>query len=134
MQLAILVVLIFIAVVLAPWVVGVFAVLVAAYGLWLVIAFAMTLVGSAVALLVYSLAQRRTRARAFSATPEEKIAEANRLYREKESAQRKSRTEEIHQGASMGRQKAPRLIECKNCGASIARHSMFCPECGKPPL
>lgn len=82
MQLAILVVLVIIAVILAPWLVGVAVALAAAYGLWLVAAAVLTFVAMLVLALVLSpLAFFNRRPSAENAL-RERNKEFNRKYME----------------------------------------------------
>ena len=93
MQLAILLVLILIAVILARWLIGVIVVLIAAYGLWIVAAFALTIIIGLVVLAVYALREGLFSSREVSSSTERMIAEANRKHREKEAAQREKTTQ-----------------------------------------
>lgn len=138
MQLAILLVLILIAVILAPWLLGVIAVLVAAYGLWLAVAFALTIAAiaiGAVVLLIYFSGRGLFKKHDISSGTEQKIAEANRLFRAKEAARLAvAEQEELKYKEIMDRAKKSGLTTCKSCSASIEKHSMYCPECGKSPI
>lgn len=138
MQLAILLVLILIAVILAPWLLGVIAVLVAAYGLWLAVAFALTIAAiaiGAVVLLIYFSGRGLFKKRDISSGTEQKIAEANRLFRAKEAARLAvAEQEELKYKEIIDRAKKARPATCKSCSASIENHSMYCPECGKSPI
>lgn len=132
MQLAILIVLVLILLVLAPWLIGVIAVLAAAYGVWLVAAFVISIVVGVVCVLIYALGTSFSKPRAVSSSTEAKIAEANRAYREKEAARRElERQEQLKYDEIIERTKASRLIACKSCHASIEKHGPYCPVCGK---
>jgi membrane protein implicated in regulation of membrane protease activity len=135
MQLAILLVLILIAVILAPWLLGVIAIVVAAYGLWLVAAFALTIAAGIVILVVYSLRHGLFQKRDMSSRMGQKIAEANRLHRVKEAAQRSvAAQEELKYQEILDRAKKASTATCKSCSASIEKYSMYCPKCGKSPI
>ncbi|KPY29756.1 hypothetical protein [Pseudomonas syringae] len=95
MQLAILVVLILIAVILAPWLIGVIALAAAAYGVWLIVAAAAGVIAIAVVLLVVAVrGGLRPSASKLSARMEEQIAESNRLHHAKEAAKRATGSKE----------------------------------------
>ncbi|VVO24010.1 hypothetical protein [Pseudomonas fluorescens] len=136
MQLAILLALILIAVILAPWLLGVIAVLVAAYGLWLAVAFALTIAAIAIGAVVLLISRRGlVKKRDISSGAEQKIAEANRLYRAKEAARRAvAAQEELKYIETPERDKKASTATCKSCSASIEKHSMYCPKCGKSPI
>lgn len=135
MQLAILLVLILIAVILAPWLLGVIAALVVAYGLWLVIAGVISLSVVALFLLVYGLKQGFFPKPAVSSAIELKIAEANDQYRAKEAEKRAvNKQENLVREAERVRVREKRMTTCKKCEASIEKHSMYCPKCGKSPV
>ena len=85
MQLAILLVLIVIAVILAPWLLGLIAVGIAAYGLWLIISLA---VAAVFTILVVGVILMSGSKRSMSSKTEQIISEVNEQYREKEAAER----------------------------------------------
>ena len=129
MQLAILLVLIVIAVILAPWLLGLIAVGIAAYGLWLIISLAVAAVFS---ILVVSAILMSGSKRTISSKTEQIISEVNEQYREKEAAERAAAREASEIGqAEIERVKKMRVVECPNCSAMIAKHSLYCPQCGK---
>ncbi|MGO2452583.1 zinc ribbon domain-containing protein [Pseudomonas taetrolens] len=129
MQLAILLVLIVIAVILAPWLLGLIAVGIAAYGLWLIISLAVAAVFS---ILVVSAILMSGSKRTISSKTEQIISEVNEQYREKEAAERAAAHEASEIGqAKIERVKKVRVVECPNCSATIAKHSLYCPQCGK---
>ena len=129
MQLAILLVLILIAVILAPWLLGLIAVGIAAYGLWLIISLA---VAAVFTILVVGVILMSGSKRSMSSKTEQIISEVNEQYREKEAAERAAAraASEIGQ-AEIERVKKVRVVECPNCSATIAKHSLYCPQCGK---
>ena len=129
MQLAILLVLIVIAVILAPWLLGRIAVGIAAYGLWLIISLA---VAAVFTILVVGVILMSGSKRSMSSKTEQIISEVNEQYREKEAAERAAAraASEIGQ-AEIERVKKVRVVECPNCSATIAKHSLYCPQCGK---
>lgn len=135
MQLAILLVLILIAVILAPWLLGVIAALIFAYGIWLVIAAALTLVFVLVVLVVYGLKRGLFPKRQLSSGIEQKIADVNSQHRAREAAKR---VVDNHVAPALQaepvRASEKRLTVCKKCEASIEKHSMYCPKCGKSPV
>lgn len=135
MQLAILLVLILIAVILAPWLLGVIAALIVAYGLWLVIAGVISLSVVAVFLLVYGLKHEFFPKPDVSSAIEQKIAEVNSQYRAKEAAKRMV-NKQVHlaQNEELVRVREKRMTTCKKCESSIEKHSMYCPKCGKSPV
>jgi membrane protein implicated in regulation of membrane protease activity len=135
MQLAILLVLILIAVILAPWLLTVIAALIAAYGLWLIIAAALSLTLVVVVLLVYSFKNVFFPKRDVSSRIEQQIAEVNIQNRAKEAAKRAlNKQETMIRQAELERVSKKRMVACKKCEASIERHSMYCPKCGKIPV
>ena len=71
MQLAILLVLIVIAVILAPWLLGLIAVAIAAYGLWLIISLAVAVV---VSILVVGVILMSGSKRSVSSNTEQMIS------------------------------------------------------------
>ena len=129
MQLAILLVLIVIAVILAPWLLGLIAVGIAAYSLWLIISLA---VAAVFTVLVVGVILMSGSKRSMSSKTEQIISEVNEQYREKEAAERAAAraASEIGQ-AEIERVKKVRVVECPNCSATIAKHSLYCPQCGK---
>ena len=129
MQLAILLVLIVIAVILAPWLLGLIAVGIAAYSLWLIISLA---VAAVFTILVVGVILMSGSKRSMSSKTEQIISEVNEQYREKEAAERAAAraASEIGQ-AEIERVKKVRVVECPNCSATIAKHSLYCPQCGK---
>ncbi|WET11875.1 zinc ribbon domain-containing protein [Pseudomonas sp. D3] len=135
MQRAILLVLILIAVILAPWLLGVIAVLIAAYGLWVVVAGALSFMVVAVYLLVYFLRRRLLSRRDVSSRIEQQISEANRLHRAKDAGNGSVVAQEnFAEKVESERVSKKRMTICKKCEASIEKHSMYCPQCGKSPV
>lgn len=135
MQLAILLVLIVIAVILAPWLLGVIAVLAAAYGVWLVAGIILTAAFALIGLVIYIVRISFAPRDKISSSSEFKIAEANRLYRERESLQRAADAEsELKSREILARTNLARTMVCKNCSESIKKNSLYCPNCGKPPI
>ena len=129
MQLAILLVLIVIAVILAPWLLGLIAVAIAAYGLWLIISLAVAVV---VSILVVGVILMSGSKRSVSSNTEQLISQVNEQYRAKEAAERAAAREaSVIEQAEIERVKKVRVVECPNCSATIAKHSLYCPQCGK---
>ncbi|KAA8689561.1 Unknown protein sequence [Pseudomonas caricapapayae] len=81
MQLAILLVLILIAVILAPWLFGVIVAAVALYGIWVAVVAVLIVAALLVSSLYASLKKFRSKSRL-----ETQIAEGNRIIAEKERA------------------------------------------------
>lgn len=129
MQLAILIVLIIIAVILAPWLLGLIAIAIAAYGMWLVI----SLVAAAViSLLVIVVILLSSSSKPASSNTERMMAEVNEQFRAKEAAQRAAAVEAAEIAlAESERIKKVRVMECPSCSATIPKHSLYCPQCGK---
>ena len=40
-------------------------------------------------------------------------------------------TDSVIEQAEIERVKKVRVVECPNCSATIAKHSLYCPQCGK---
>lgn len=135
MQLAILVVLIVIAVILAPWLLGVFAFLVAAYGLWLVVIAITSAAVVGIFLTAYGLRRGFFHKSVASSMIEQQIAVANAQHRAKEAARIAVENKERDQRQEVGDSVVPaRMTICKNCQSSIQKYSMYCPLCGKSPV
>ncbi len=135
MQLAILIVLLLILLVLAPWLLGVIAVAAAAYGAWIVAGFVLTVVASVIFLMLPGLFQGLFSSRKISSNVEQQIAEANRIYREKEAARREPEEQEQRLcSEAIEKGKASSFVQCKSCSAEIQRYGMYCPKCGKSPI
>lgn len=131
MQLAILLVLIVIAVILAPWLLGLIAVAIAAYGLWLIISLAVA-VAVVVSILVVGVILMSGSKRSVSSNTEQMISQVNEQYRAKEAAERAAAREaSAIEQAEIERVKKVRVVECPNCSATITKHSLYCPQCGK---
>ncbi|WP_346399917.1 hypothetical protein [Pseudomonas syringae] len=81
MQLAILLVLILIAVILAPWLFGVIVAAVALYGIWIAIVAALLIAAVFSGGIIAALKRFRSKSRL-----EAQIAESNRIFAEKEKA------------------------------------------------
>lgn len=126
MQVAILVVLILILVVMAPWILAVAAAAVVAYGLWVIVT------GVVFFLLIIGMAWfhcAQSRRPVISIETEMEIERVNEEFRRKEADRVKS--EVI---SDPGKDKPRRLIACRSCSAEIEKFSMFCPVCGKKPI
>ena len=129
MQLAILLVLVVIAVILSPGLFWLIAAAIAAYGLWLAISLAVAVV---VSLLVVGVILMSGFKRPVSSNTEQMISEVNEQYRVKEAARRSAAREaSMAEQAEIERVKKVRVMECPNCSATIAKHSLYCPQCGK---
>ncbi|WP_060495450.1 hypothetical protein [Pseudomonas sp. GTC 16482] len=125
MQLAILLVLILIAILIAPWLVGVIVTLAALYGAWVVIGAitvgVVVIVGTIVVLAIEKL-RGKTRVRAIDL----QIAEVNRAHRERmDSAPVEA---PINEKAA---NKAVRTKLCPSCEGDVPIGSLYCPCCGK---
>jgi membrane protein implicated in regulation of membrane protease activity len=87
MQLAILLVLILIAVLIAPWLIGVIVAAAALYGVWLILVAALVVVALVAAAAYGAFKGFRSKSRV-----EAQIAEGNRIIREKERQKREQQT------------------------------------------
>lgn len=135
MQLAILLVLILIAVTLSPWLLGVMAFLVAAYGLWLVVIAIASVVAVGIVLTVYGLRRGLFPKRDVSSMIEQQIADANAQHRAKEVARLAAENREKAQRQELAESVVhAKTTICKKCQSSIQKHSMYCPVCGKSPV
>ncbi|MPQ84484.1 hypothetical protein F0170_11100 [Pseudomonas sp. MAFF 730085] len=136
MPLAILLVLILIAVILAPWLLGVIAVLVAAYGAVLISALVIGVLLVPLSLGAVWIFRRNSRLQ----TPERKMAaraaEFNRKYlQEADTARRK------HAASNSKREPLadiPEVLDvpasgvtCSRCSKIYSLPAMVCPYCGK---
>ncbi|NNA32568.1 hypothetical protein [Pseudomonas lundensis] len=129
MQIAILLVLVVIAVILAPWLLGVAAIAVAAYGLWVAVGM---VIAAVVFVLVIGVMMFSSRSQPSSGRTEQMIAEVNQKHREKEAAEQAAARENIAlEQAEVETIKKARVMECPHCSASIAKHSLYCALCGK---
>ncbi|HBP5293145.1 hypothetical protein JTL84_03740 [Pseudomonas aeruginosa] len=124
-QVAILVVLIIIAFILAPWLIGVAIALVAAYGVWLVLSAAIVVVLGISFVLLHGF-----REYLFYKGPgiSEKIDKVNEefLLREKSKQELTPDPPEepkVHQ--------SKRVALCKHCGGEIRGYTLYCPSCGR---
>ncbi|MCE0757102.1 hypothetical protein LU683_29920 [Pseudomonas asiatica] len=125
MQLAILLVLILIAILIAPWLIGVIVALAALYGVWVVVGAitvgAVVIVGTTLVLVLEKL-----RKKSSSRTIDLQIAEANRAYRERmESSPVEAPA--LEKKVS----KAVRTKPCPSCEGNVPVGSLYCPSCGK---
>ena len=129
MQLAILLVLIVIAIILAPWLLGLVAVVIAALGFWLLISLVAAVV---VSLLVIGFIVVSGSSKPVSSKTVQIITEVNEEFRAKEVAKMAAaRASAAIKEAEIERVKKVRVVECPNCSATIAKHSLYCPQCGK---
>lgn len=125
MQLAILLVLILIAILIAPWLIGVIVALAALYGVWVVVG-AITVGAVVIVGTTLVLALEKLRKKSSSRTIDLQIAEANRAHREKmESAPVEAPI--IEKAVN----KAVRTRLCPSCEGSVPIGSLYCPSCGK---
>lgn len=125
MQLAILLVLILIAILIAPWLIGVIVALAALYGVWLVVG-AVTVGVIAMAGMAVILILDKARKTASSRSIDLQIAEANRAHRERmESASVEAPVLEKKVN------KAVRTKPCPSCEGNVPVGSLYCPSCGK---
>ncbi|WJO30974.1 hypothetical protein [Pseudomonas monteilii] len=128
MQIAILVVLVLILVVIAPWMLAVLAAAAVAYGLWVVVTglvFFVLFVG------IVGWQGIQARKPVISSKTEKAIERANEEFRRKE-AEKASVTSAI--SSEPVQDKPRKLIKCRSCSAEIEKFSMFCPVCGKKPI
>lgn len=129
MQLAILLGLILIAVILAPGLLWLIGIAIAAYGLWLVVSLA---VAALVSVLVLAVICFSGNPKSVSSNTEQMISEVNEKFRAKEAAEKAAFREATEAAqAEVERVKKVRVTDCPNCSASIAKHSLYCPQCGK---
>lgn len=138
MQVAILVVLIIIAVVLAPWLIGVVVALAALYGAWLVVAGVASAVLLIVAVLFFiggnavfgALMRDSSKSRI-----NDQIWEANKIFAEKERLKKLEAAAELQriQEASARAEASGTMIHCPHCDGLISKHGLFCPHCGNDP-
>lgn len=135
MQRAILVVLILIAVILAPWLLGVIAALIVAYGFWLVVTASLTFAVTVLFLLIYALNKGFFSRKTGPSMIDQQIVEVNKQHRANEAAKRaisNNRESLIDKQAELAVKK--KMGTCKSCEASIEKYSMYCPKCGKSPV
>ncbi|GGU84403.1 hypothetical protein GCM10009504_45950 [Pseudomonas laurentiana] len=125
MQLAILLVLILIAILIAPWLIGVIVALAALYGTWVVmsaIAVGVVVIVGTIVVLAIEKFREKTRVRAIDL----QIAEVNRAHRERmDSAPVEA---PINEKAA---NKAVRTKLCTSCEGDVPIGSLYCPCCGK---
>ena len=135
MQFAILLVLILIAVILAPSLLGVIAALIVAYGFWPVVTASLTFAVTVLFLLIYALNKGFFSRKAGRSAIDQQIAEANKQHRANEAAKRAiSSNRESLIDTQAERVVKKKMGACKNCKASIEKYSMYCPKCGKSPV
>ncbi|MCA4960995.1 zinc ribbon domain-containing protein [Pseudomonas sp. Y24-6] len=140
MQILIVILLAIIAISVAPWIVGLLALGLGAYGVVIAIG-----AGLAAALLL-AVGLWHLIAMLRSDLKKRKIAEQQRTDLEKtlrdqainalESKRRaEAREAEIALEADRKEQaRVKRLVPCPHCASQIAKGSMFCPVCGKQPI
>ncbi|MGP5773009.1 hypothetical protein [Pseudomonas aeruginosa] len=124
-QVAILVVLIIIAFVLAPWLIGVAVALVAAYGVWLVLSASIVVVIGISFVIFHGL---REHLFYNGSGISEKIDKVNEefLLRERNKQELTPDPPEepkVHQ--------SKKVALCKHCGGEIRGYTLYCPSCGK---
>ncbi|EOB7986276.1 TPA: hypothetical protein ACNRRD_006237 [Pseudomonas aeruginosa] len=124
-QVAILVVLIIIAFILAPWLIGVAVALVAAYGIWLVLSASIVVVIGISFVIFHGL---REYLFYNGSGISEKIDKVNEefLLREKnkqELTPDQPEEPKVHQSR--------KVALCKHCGGEIRGYTLYCPSCGK---
>ncbi|HFX1569770.1 TPA: hypothetical protein ACID4M_004716 [Pseudomonas aeruginosa] len=124
-QVAILVVLIIIAFILAPWLIGVAVALVAAYGIWLVLSASIVVVIGISFVIFHGL---REYLFYNGSGISEKIDKVNEefLLREKNKQELTPDPPEepkVHQSR--------KVALCKHCGGEIRGYTLYCPICGK---
>lgn len=130
MQLLIVLLLVLIVFILAPWMIWVAAAGVAAWGLWLLIGGGVILIATVIGLTWASLSGRLSDSKAKSSM-DRKIAEANEIIRAKEAA-KASGAESVERSESSAlKVKAKPSIDCAHCGREMPKFEMFCPACGK---
>lgn len=135
MLLAILLVLILIACILAPWLIPFALAAVSLYGVFIVVIGAVVVsvtVGGFVIFVVGQVLQsRRDNQKRIESEIKisRQIEESNRIFREKE------RLAEIEKSMAAASEKPVirMKIVCQSCTAEIDRASMYCPVCGKAP-
>lgn len=137
MQLAILIVLIIIAVVLAPWLLGVALALLALYGLWVLVAAIAAVVGLLVLAVALSagkvLASRRPPSMLSDKT-EQMIAKANEKFRADAAALDRSEVAKtMEAGLVTEEHRQGNYRECPSCKEQMPKYGLFCPHCGKDP-
>ncbi|HCE3792318.1 TPA: hypothetical protein NEP29_005130 [Pseudomonas aeruginosa] len=124
-QVAILVVLIIIAFILAPWLIGVAVALVAAYWIWLVLSASIVVVIGISFVIFHGL---REYLFYNGSGISEKIDKVNEefLLREKNKQELTPDPPEepkVHQSR--------KVALCKHCGGEIRGYTLYCPSCGK---
>lgn len=138
MQLAILLVLIVIACMLGPWLIGVIVAAVAIYGLAVVLA----ILAALVVLPLLALALWFLRWKSGYKTPAqamaERNAEFNRKYMEEAEAKRNKERLTVNQTADFAPSLEEQLIPkngiiCVRCSNVYRPTELVCPSCGKTP-
>lgn len=135
MLLAILLVLILIACLLAPWLIPAALTIASLYGAVVVVAGALVafgMVGGLVFMIAKAVIDDRKMKRQRVESDERQrlqIEEGARIIREKERLASAAHG----QGEDQPRVAARLKINCQNCAAEIDRGSMYCPACGKSP-
>lgn len=133
MQILIVVLLAIIAIAVAPWAVGIIAL---ALGTYIT---AVTIVSVlAAALLVVVLSWRSLRAyrsKAEEKQRNERILEDLAIRDQSARQKAEIRDKEIALESERKEQaRIKRLVPCPQCSSRIAKGSMYCPVCGKPPV
>ena len=140
MQVLIVILLVIIAIAVAPWLVGLLALALGAYGVMVAIG-----AGIAVALLV-AIGLWQLIAMLRAEAKKRKIAEQQRadldqaLLDQSINALESKRIGEIRakeaafEAERMEQARVRRLVLCPHCSSQIAKGSMYCPACGKQPI
>lgn len=140
MQVLIVILLAIIAIVLAPWLIGVFALAAGTYVVAMAIAAALTITLLILVLIWSWVSKLRTKAK------EKQLIERHRVDLERTEAELAISAQHARQRAEIKAKEAAleaerkeqerirRLVLCPHCSSKIAKGSMFCPVCGKQPL
>lgn len=140
MPILIVILLAIIAIAVAPWLVGVLALALGAYGMLALAAAGVVFV----VLLGIGLWQGASMLRVYSAN--KRAAEKHTLEFQKTLAEQAIKAQEARRKAEAKAEedaveadrkeqaRIKRLVPCPHCSSQIARGGIYCPVCGKPPI